>query len=58
VSRLAYIKDTRTGLWATREEVGYYPCQARHNAKVLGCAIRGHWRIESVLQTHTERSSR
>ena len=34
VSRLTYIKDTRSGLWATREEVGYYPCQARHGAKV------------------------
>ncbi len=27
VSPLTYIKDTRSGLWATREEVGYYPCQ-------------------------------
>ncbi len=42
VSRLTYIKDTRSGLWATREEVGYYPCQTRHGAKVLGCAIRAH----------------
>jgi predicted transposase YbfD/YdcC len=55
---LTYIKDIRSGLWATREEVGYYPCQVRHGAKVLGCAIRAHWGIESVLQTHTERSSR
>ena len=47
VSRLTYIKNTRTGLWATREEVGYYPCQARHGAKVLGCAIRSHWGIEN-----------
>ena len=47
VSRLTYIKDTRTGLWATREEVGYYPCQARHGAKVLGGAIRSHWGIEN-----------
>ena len=43
VSRLTYIKNIRTGLWATREEVGYYPCQVRHGAKVLGCAIRAHW---------------
>ena len=50
VSRLPYIKNTRTGLWATREEVGYYPCQARHGAKVLGGAIRAHWGIEN--QTH------
>ena len=47
VSRLTYIKDTRTGLWATREEVGYYPCQARHGAKLLGGAIRAHWGIEN-----------
>jgi predicted transposase YbfD/YdcC len=47
VSRLTYIKNTRTGLWATREEVGYYPCQARHGAKVLGQAIRAHWGIEN-----------
>jgi len=26
VSRLTYVKDTRSGLWTTREEVGYYPC--------------------------------
>ena len=47
VSRLTYIKDTRTGLWVTREEVGYYPCQARHGAKILGGAIRAHWGIEN-----------
>ena len=50
VSRLTYIKDTRTGLWATREEVGYYPCQVRHGAKTLGGAIRAHWGIEN--RTH------
>jgi len=42
VSRLTYIKDTRSGLWPTREEVGYYPCQTRHGAKVLSSAIRAH----------------
>ena len=47
VSRLTYLKDTRSGLWATREEVAYYPCQTRHDAKVLGCAIRAHWGIEN-----------
>ena len=47
VSRLTYVKNTRSGLWPTREEVGYYPCQARHGAKVLGCAIRAHWGIEN-----------
>ena len=38
---------TPTPAWATREEVGYYPCQARHGAKVLGGAIRAHWGIEN-----------
>ena len=47
VSRMTYIKDTRTGLWATREEVGYYPCQIRHGAEILGGAIRAHWGIEN-----------
>ena len=47
VSRLTYVKNTRSGLWATREEVGYYPCQAYHGAKVLGRAIRAHWGIEN-----------
>ena len=42
-----YIKNARAGLWATREEVGYYPCQIRHGAKVLGCAIRTHLGIEN-----------
>ena len=41
------VKDTRTGLWATREEVGCYPCQARHGAKLLGVAIRAHRGIEN-----------
>jgi predicted transposase YbfD/YdcC len=50
VSRLTYIKDTRTGLWGTREEVGYYPCHVRHGAKLLGGAIRAHWVIEN--RTH------
>jgi len=39
VSRLTYVKDTRSGLWPTREEVGYYPCQTRHGAKALGGLI-------------------
>src|SRR3954447_20035626 len=39
VSRLTYTKNTRSGLWPTREEVGYYPCQTRHDAKFLARAI-------------------
>ncbi len=49
VSRLTYVKNTRTGLWATREEVGYYPCHARHGAELLGGAIRAHWGIEDCV---------
>ena len=47
VSRLTYVKDTRSGLWPTREEVGYYACQARHDAKTLAHAIRAHWGVEN-----------
>src|SRR5215207_3681394 len=47
VSRLTYTKNTRSGLWPTREEVGYYPCQTRHDAKFLARAIRAHWGIEN-----------
>ena len=47
VSRLTYVKNTRSGLWPTREEVGFYPRQSRHGAKVFGCAIRAHWGIEN-----------
>ncbi|MDQ2803938.1 MAG: hypothetical protein M3Y41_15155 [Pseudomonadota bacterium] len=47
MSRLTYTKDTRSGLWLTREEVGYYPCEIRYGTKFLGCAIRAHWGIEN-----------
>ena len=40
-------KNPRSGLWPTREEVGYYPCQTRHEAKFLARAIRAHWGIEN-----------
>lgn len=49
VSRLTYIKDTRSGWWATRGEIGYYPCQGRHDAEVLGCAIRVHGASRTAL---------
>ena len=29
VSRLTFEKDTRSGLWPTREEIAYYACQIR-----------------------------
>ena len=47
VSRLTYTKDTRSGLWPTREETGYYACQIRRDAKSLAQAIRAHWGIEN-----------
>jgi predicted transposase YbfD/YdcC len=46
-SRLTYMKDTRSGLWPTREETGYYACQIRRDAKSLALAIRAHWGIEN-----------
>jgi hypothetical protein len=47
VSRLTYLKDTRSGLWPTREEVGYYACQVHYDAETLAHAIRAHWGIEN-----------
>jgi predicted transposase YbfD/YdcC len=47
VSRLTYEKDTRSGLWPTRKEVGYYACQIRLDAKILARVIRSHWGIEN-----------
>jgi predicted transposase YbfD/YdcC len=47
VSRLTYVKDTRSGLWPTREEVGYYACQARYDAETMAHAIRAHWSVEN-----------
>jgi predicted transposase YbfD/YdcC len=47
VSRLTYVKDTRSGLWPTREEVGYYACQVHRGAESLAHAIRAHWGIEN-----------
>jgi predicted transposase YbfD/YdcC len=47
VSRLTYKKDTRSGLWPSREEIGYYACQIRLDAKTLARAVRSHWGIEN-----------
>ncbi len=47
VSRLTYTKDTRSGFWPTREEIGYYACPIRRDAKSLAQAIRAHWGIEN-----------
>jgi len=39
-------------------ELRYVLSSCPDGPATLGCAIRSHWAIESVLQTHTERSSR
>jgi predicted transposase YbfD/YdcC len=47
VSRLTFEKDTRSGLWPSREEIGYYACQIRLDAETLARAVRPHWGIEN-----------
>jgi predicted transposase YbfD/YdcC len=47
VSRLTFVKDTRSGLWPSREEIGVYACQIRLDAKTLARAVRSHWGIEN-----------
>jgi hypothetical protein len=47
VSRLTYLKDTRSGLWPTRKEIGHYACQIPLDASTAARAIRGHWAIEN-----------
>jgi predicted transposase YbfD/YdcC len=47
VSRLTFAKDTRSGLWPSREEIGCYACQIRLDAKTLARAVRSHWGIEN-----------
>ena len=47
VSRLTDLKDTPSGLWPTREEIGLYACQILLDAPTAARAIRGHWSIEN-----------
>jgi len=47
VSRLTYLKDTRSGLWPTREEIGLYACQIPLDAPAAGRSVRSHWGIEN-----------
>jgi len=46
-------RDGRIG-----RERRYYLCSATLDAETFARVVRSHWGIESVLQTHTERSSR
>ena len=47
VTRLAWCKNTRSGLWTARAEVAYYACQVRLDAAAFGQAVRAHWGIEN-----------
>jgi predicted transposase YbfD/YdcC len=47
VSRLTFEKDTRSGLWPSREEIGCYACPIRLDAETLARAVRAHWGIEN-----------
>jgi hypothetical protein len=47
ISRLTWLKDTRSGLWTAREEVAYYACQIRLDAATFARAVRRHWGIEN-----------
>jgi len=40
-----------------QRETRYYVSSASLSAAMFGRVVRGHWGIESVPQTHTERSS-
>ena len=47
VSRLAWVKDTQSGLWRAREEEAYYACQIPLTAARFAQAVRRHWGIEN-----------
>ena len=47
VTRRAWCRDTRTGLWRPRREIAYYACQIPLDAQACAAAIRGHWGIEN-----------
>ena len=47
ITRLTWLKNTRSGLWTARQEVAYYACQIRLDAASLAHAVRRHWGIEN-----------
>ena len=47
ITRLTWLKSTRSGLWTAREDVAYYACQIRLDAATLARAARRHWGIEN-----------
>ena len=47
ITRLTWCKDTRSGLWSAREEVGFYASHVPLDAVRFGRAVRAHWGIEN-----------
>ena len=47
ITRLTWVKDTRTGFWHPRDEAAYYACQSRLAAASFAQAVRNHWGIEN-----------
>ena len=47
VSRLTFEKDTRSGLWPSREEIGCYACQIRLDADAR--ALTGALRTRTIM---------
>jgi len=58
VERDVHTRNAQTGLLRYSNETAFYVANTPVTAARAAEAIRAHWRIESVLQTHTERSSR
>ena len=47
ITRLTWVKDTRTGFWHARDEAAYHACQSRLAAASFAQAVRNHWGIEN-----------
>jgi len=52
------IRSVNSAPTKVESEIRYFLSSCPDDPATLGKAIRSHWGIESVLQTHTERSSR
>jgi hypothetical protein len=48
-------RSAKTGFWRRSTETALYLATTAISAVCAASAIRDHWRVESVLQTHTER---
>jgi len=58
VERNVHTRNAKTGLLRRSTETAFCVSNTPATAARAAEAIRAHWGIESVLQTHTERSSR